>query len=188
MLLAFVWALAEATVWPIMPDAVLVPLALAWPRSWWRHVVAAALGTLLGGIVSYRVGRARPDHAAISALPLVRLPMVQAAARWLTDEGARGVVRQPASGVPYKVFARLAGGQGVPLVPFLGWAVAARGGRFLGMAGGAALLGWRFPSLGGRWFWYATALWSSGFGVALWRTVLAWEVPVPAAPVATDGV
>jgi hypothetical protein len=37
----FVWAVAEATVWPIMPDAVLVPLVGRWVPGavmrgyWW---------------------------------------------------------------------------------------------------------------------------------------------------------
>jgi membrane protein YqaA with SNARE-associated domain len=176
-LLMFVWAVAEATVWPIMPDAALVPLALARPKSWWRLVAASALGTTLGGIVSYRVGQAWPDGGAVSALPLVRPPMVQAVSRWFTDEGARGVVRQPSSGVPYKVFARLAGSQGLALGPFLGWAVAARSGRFMATAGAAALVGRTVPALGRRWFWPATSAWAVIFGVGLWRTVRAWEAP-----------
>ncbi len=179
MLLAFVWALAEATVWPIMPDALLVPLVARRPRSWWRLVVGAALGTLVGGTVSYCIGRSRPDEAAVVALPLVRRPMVQAAARWLTGAGARGVLRQPPSGVPYKVFARLAGSQGVALGPFLGWTLAARGGRFLFSVSGAMLARWLFPAIGGRWYLQATAIWCAAFGVGLWRTVLAWEAAFP---------
>jgi membrane protein YqaA with SNARE-associated domain len=179
MLLAFVWALAEATVWPIMPDALLVPLAARRPRSWWRLVLGAALGTIVGGTVSYRIGRSRPDAAAVAALPLVRAPMVQAASRWLAAAGARGVLRQPPSGVPYKVFARLAGSQGIALGPFLGWTLAARGGRFLFSVGGAMVARWWFPALGDRWFWQATAVWCVAFGLGLWRTVRAWEAPLP---------
>ena len=76
MLLAFLWAVAEATVWPFMPDAVLVPLALARPSSWWRLVLAAALGTTVGGAISYLLARRRPDRTAIERLPLVRPAMV----------------------------------------------------------------------------------------------------------------
>lgn len=185
LLLVFVWAVAEATVWPIMPDAVLVPLALARPQRWWQLVLAAMMGTALGGIVSHRVGRERPDTAAVVALPLVRPLMVEAASRWLTDEGARGVTRQPASGVPFKVFARLAGSRGIDLGAFLAWGVAARTGRFLVSAGGAALLARYVPMLSGRWLRPAAALWSVAFGVGLWRTVRSWETPVR--PVAVEG-
>src|SRR3954470_10872228 len=37
-------ALAEATVRPIMPDAAMMPLAQARPRSWWRRA-ARTLGS-----------------------------------------------------------------------------------------------------------------------------------------------
>jgi len=173
--LTFLWAVAEATVWPIMPDAVLVPLAAERPRSWWRLVLAATLGTVVGGAVSHRLGNGRADFADIARLPLVRQRMVRAAARWLEASGPRGLLRQPASGVPYKVFARLAGGQHLPLVPFLGWTVVARGGRFLFTVGCTVLVRRLFPVLGGRWHRSATAVWAVVFGLGLWRTVRAWE-------------
>jgi membrane protein YqaA with SNARE-associated domain len=173
--MAFLWAVAEATRWPVMPDAVLVPLALARPGSWWRLVVAAALGTSVGGVVSYARARRRPDRSAIVRLPLVRPAMVDAADRWLAAEGPRGARRQPASGVPFKVFARLAGAQGLPLGPFLVWAVGARSLRFAVSAGLAALLARRFQAAVARWFWWLTLLWAVVFCLALWCTVRFWE-------------
>src|SRR5262245_38030524 len=101
------WAVGEATLLPIMPDAVIVPLALARPDSWWRLVLAAMLGSSVGGAVSYVLGRRTPTIASIERLPLVRPAMVAATDRWLTDDGPRGAVRQPLTGVPFKVFARL---------------------------------------------------------------------------------
>jgi membrane protein YqaA with SNARE-associated domain len=173
--LAFVWAVAEATLWPIMPDAVLVPLALARPGSWWRLVLGAALGTLAGSVVSYRLGQQNPEHATIERLPWVRPAMVAAADRWLATEGPRGVWRQPATGVPFKVFARLAGARRLPLGTFLLWAVAARSVRFALAAGLAALMGLRWPGVVTRAFWWLTLLWGLAFGVALWRMVAFWE-------------
>jgi 1-acyl-sn-glycerol-3-phosphate acyltransferase len=172
---AFLWAVAEATIWPIMPDAVLVPLVLARPNSWWRLVVAAALGTSAGGAVSYAVGRRHPGRAAIERLPLVRTAMVDAVDRWLEGEGLRGVWRQPATGVPFKVFARRAGALELPLGQFLFWAVAARSARFVAAAGLAALVSRSWPGVVASWFWWLTLLWSIVFGAALWRLVRFWE-------------
>ena len=173
--LAFVWAVAEATVWPIMPDAVLVPLALARPASWWRLVLAAALGTTVGGAIGYIIGRRRPDRAASERLPLVRPAMVAAADRWLKQHGPRGAMRQPASGIPMKVFARLAGARGMAPGSFLLWAGAARTTRFVISAGLAALVGRAFPAAVQRRLPWLTLLWSLLFGMALWRTVAFWE-------------
>ena len=171
----FGWALAEATVWPFMPDAVLVPLALARPASWWRLVLAAALGTTVGGAISYAIARRRPDRAAIERLPLVRPAMVAAADRWLEQQGPRGAMRQPASGIPMKVFARLAGSRGLAPGSFLLYAGAARTTRFVISAGLAALLGRAFADAVRRRLSWLTLGWSLLFGVALWRTVAFWE-------------
>src|SRR5689334_1430295 len=118
-----VWAIGEATVVPIMPDAIVVPLALADPPSWWRLAVGAMAGTALGGAISYALGRRSPDRTSVERLALIRPAMVAATDRWLIAEGARGVRRQPLTGVPFKVFARVAGARGLPLGPFIAYAV-----------------------------------------------------------------
>lgn len=174
-LAVLLWAVAEGTFWPIMPDAILVPLALRRPASWWQLVTAAALGTATGGAVSYVLGRRRPERERVSRLPLVRPAMVAAAADWLMHEGARGVWRQPATGIPFKVFARLAGARQLPPGRFLLWAILARSARFTLAAGLAALVGRRWPSLRtGRWWWLTLLVWWAAFGAALWRLVSFW--------------
>ena len=169
------WAVAEATLWPIMPDAALTPLAAAYPAAWWRLAATAAAGSALGGLLSYLVGWRLPVEPLLARLPLVRPPMAAAAARWLADEGPAGLRHQPLSGLPFKVFALLAGRQRLPLLPFLGWAVLVRGLRFLAVAGGAALLGARFDQLVRRWSRPLVLLWSVAFLLGLWQTVRQWE-------------
>jgi membrane protein YqaA with SNARE-associated domain len=169
--LAFFWALAEGTVWPIMPDAALVPLALARPASWRRLVLAAALGTAAGGAISYLLGRRSPERASVERLALVRPAMVTAVDGWLAREGARGVWRQPATGVPFKVFARRAGARELSVIRFFGWALLSRSIRFALLAGIAALVGARVS----RWYWPITGLWALVFGAALWRLVAFWS-------------
>ena len=176
-LLVGAWSVAEATVWPIMPDALLVPLAFARPRAWWRIVLAAAGGTALGGAWTYRAGRRQSSGGAAWQPPLVRPRMVAAVRGWLASEGARGVRRQPASGVPFKVFAHEAGAMGVPLAPFLGWAVGTRTVRFAVAAGGAALAGQLLPrAITSRPF-LLLATWCLVFAGGLWRTVGVWSDP-----------
>lgn len=169
------WALAEATVWPIMPDAALAPLAAARPAAWWRLAAVAAAGSALGGLLSYLVGRWRPVEPLLARLPLVRPPMAAAATRWLADEGSAGLRHQPLSGLPFKVFALLAGRQRQPLLGFLAWAVLVRGLRFLAVAGGAALLGARCEGLVRRRGWPLALLWGLAFLLGLRHTVGQWE-------------
>jgi membrane protein YqaA with SNARE-associated domain len=175
-LLVGAWSVGEATVWPIMPDAVLVPLAFARPHDWWKLVAAAAGGTALGGAMTYIVGtRGIGRHGCAWHPPLVRPRMVAAVRRWLEVEGARGVRHQPASGVPFKVFAREAGALGIPFAPFLGLAVSARATRFALAAGGAALARSYLPrALAGHPRLLLTS-WIVLFGIGLWRTLAAWS-------------
>ena len=176
-LLVSIWSVAEATVWPIMPDAVLVPLAFARPRDWWRLVLAATAGTALGGVLTYLAGARRGGSGTDWQAPLVRPRMVVAVRNWLGSEGARGVRRQPASGIPFKVFAREAGALRIPLIPFLAWAVGTRGLRFALAAGGAAVCRDHLPSRVAMHSRLLLAAWTVVFGLGLWRTVAAWSGP-----------
>jgi membrane protein YqaA with SNARE-associated domain len=171
----FAWAAGEATIWPIMPDAGLVPLAALRPRDWWRLALAATAGSLMGGLLSYGLGRRVPPEPLLARLPLVRPPMVAQARRWLATEGALGLRHQPLSGLPYKVFALLAGSIGIPPGPFLAASLAARGARFLVVSGLAAALGLRFAPLVRRHRGPLLVAWSAAFLLGLRRMVTAWE-------------
>jgi membrane protein YqaA with SNARE-associated domain len=167
--------MAEATVWPLMPDAALVPLAAARPAEWWRLALLAATGSAVGGVIGYAVGRVARLGWLLDLLPLVRPAMVATADSWLAREGASAVRRQPLSSIPFKVLDLLAGARRVPLGPFLFWTITARGARFLIASGLAAVLARRFQSLVRRYPRGLMLLWGILFLVGLRRTVLAWE-------------
>jgi 1-acyl-sn-glycerol-3-phosphate acyltransferase len=172
---AFGWAVAEAVLWPLMPEAALVPLAAATPAAWWQLATASILGSSLGGAVGHALGRRGWSGWLLGHAPLVLPAMVGAADAWLADEGARGVLHQPLSGVPYKVFALRAGARGVPLAPFLGWAACGRGARFLAACGAAALAGSALPDRLRDHPLPLLAVWSVVFGVGLGRILAAWS-------------
>jgi len=94
---------------------------------------------------------------------------------WLVDEGPVGVRHQPLSGLPFKVFARVASARSLPPLAFLAWAAVARGARFLAVCGAAALAGRRFASLVRQRRLLLLGLWALVFTAGLARTVRAWE-------------
>jgi 1-acyl-sn-glycerol-3-phosphate acyltransferase len=176
VVLAAAWAAAEATVWPIMPDFVLVPCAAARPAAWWRLSLVAAAGSATGGLLMHTLGRRGAALSLLASLPLVRAPMVAAAASWLADEGPRGLRHQPLSGLPYKVFALQAGALGLLLPSFLVWTlVAARGARFLAVSGVAALISHSLNGRVQRLGWPLLGLWSVVFLLGLRFSVRSWE-------------
>src|SRR5687767_302447 len=127
----FAWAVAEATVWPILPDALLAPLILARrTRRLWL-VAACIAGMTLGGIVTVLVAHWAPSFALdlLRDLPLVTEEQVRGAADGVRDHGAAGFLIQPVSGIPFKAWAVAAGVQDLSPLPVIAAFVVARGVR-----------------------------------------------------------
>lgn len=134
---AFLWALAESLVWPLIPDSFLMALVLAAPGRLGRLWGATVAGTVTGGLVGLRLS----GHGLTWPLPLVTGRMREAANGWLAA-GAPGLAHQPLSGVPYKAFVSQAADHGIEP---LDWAMATlvyRGGRMAAAAVVAAGAGW----------------------------------------------
>ena len=125
--LVFCWSVAEAMWWPIIPDFLVAPLALAAPRRWIVVAAAATAGSVLGGVVAFHLGSA--GDWFLSSAPLLTPRMHEQAATWMTQAGAGGLLQQPLSGIPYKVFALQAAERGLSLPGFLAMSIAARGLR-----------------------------------------------------------
>ena len=125
----FVWAFAEAYVWPVVPDVALASAAFLVPEGAAWFAAAAVVGSAVGGataMTAYRQGLRWP-------LPLVTPRMRSKVATWL-DRGAVGLVYQPLTTVPYKVFVVEGGGRCLGLAAWTLWTVVFRGARMSGVA------------------------------------------------------
>jgi len=154
--LLFVWAVAEATVWPLLADFALAPLALVCAgRRTWALAAAAIAGMAVGGIVSVLVSSAWPGFALdlLRDLPLLTEAHIAGARDELADRGVAGFLVQPWSGIPFKAWAVMAGQQGLAPLLVIGTFIAARATRMLITAAVARLLG----RAGGGWLrdWFA---------------------------------
>lgn len=130
------WAVAEALVFPLIPDSGLAGMAFASPRRARRLWVAGVLGTAVGSAAAVWLAR----QGLSWPLPLVTDRMAASAAQWVTAEGASALAHQPLSGVPVKAF-NATGAPGVPIAAWVGWVALARGGRMavsVAVAAGAA--------------------------------------------------
>jgi 1-acyl-sn-glycerol-3-phosphate acyltransferase len=169
LVLVALWSVAEAIVWPLVPEVVLFALVLAAPRAGLRLVPTAVLASMAGGLCTLALGSAGIAPAA----PLVTERMRIAVAEQTAAEGAHAVRHQPLSGIPFKVYAAEAGRAGAGPLQFLAAAVGHRGLRIASVGAACTLLGvalrrWpqRYPAvlLGGY------ALFTIGFAavVASW--------------------
>jgi membrane protein YqaA with SNARE-associated domain len=164
----FAWALGEATVWPVIADALLAPMAAASRRPA-ALACASISGMTLGGVAAciYAYTWPRSAHAVLQRLPLTRTDQLGTAEARLLRHGAGALWLQPYSGIPMKVWS-VAGGQArlhpVRAVPIF---IASRALRMSLTAAIAHLLGARFHELLRRRFGLLSALYITGF-VAIW--------------------
>jgi membrane protein YqaA with SNARE-associated domain len=131
---AFLWGVAEATLFVIVPD---VLLSIAVIQRGWRTAFPlvgwAVAGALLGGAGAYQWSAGHPDTAAafLDSLPAISPAMIETARADLAREGLWVLVIGAFTGVPYKIFAMMAPAAGIKLLPFLLASIPARVARFV---------------------------------------------------------
>jgi membrane protein YqaA with SNARE-associated domain len=133
-------AFAEASFFPIPPDALLVPMALARPDRAWRLALVCTLGSVTGGALGYLIGYALFD---VLAQPILRAYHYQDAfaafqatyARW----GLWVILIKGLTPIPYKIVAIASGAARFDFLVFMLASAATRGLRFFAVAG---LLRW----------------------------------------------
>lgn len=150
----FVLALAEASFFPVPPDALLIALCMGAHRKWVKFALVCSAGSIVGGAVGYLIGHYAYDligerMIAITASLSGTDPeqLLNIADDWFNKKELWGIKVGPwAVGVagftpiPYKVFTIASGFFGMSLVPFLVASVISRSLRFFLVAGLIGLL------------------------------------------------
>lgn len=135
---------AESSFFPIPPDVMLAPMALARPDKAWRYALLTTLASVIGGALGYAIG-----YFAFEAIePMVRdsgyWDNYVRARQWFADWGVWAVFLAGFSPIPYKVFTIAAGVVGMALLPFLAASLVGRGARFFLVSG---LMVWGGPAM-----------------------------------------
>lgn len=130
--LAFLWGLAEGTFFFVVPDVPISLAAMLRPRKAWRHVVAAIVGSLVGGAVMFHwsAGNSTAAHDAVARVPFVRARMFDEVHASYQARGLGAVFLGPATGTPYKIYA-VEAPEFLGRTTFLLGTIPARGERFL---------------------------------------------------------
>lgn len=125
--LVFFWAMGEAVIWFIIPELLLVLLIFMRVKRKRELLFYDIYGTAAGTIVAFAMDL--PERL-ISSLPYVQHGMVLQVRHWFDEHGILGLVYQPFSGVPYKVFTHLAHEYNFFILTFLIFAVVVRISRY----------------------------------------------------------
>jgi membrane protein YqaA with SNARE-associated domain len=167
----FAWALAEATVWPILPDFLLIPMAAANRRRFHVPLAAAVLGMAAGCATTVLFAYRAPRRAwgVLRQLPLVHEQQIDVARRHLAAHGTAAFLFQPWSGVPSKIWAVVAGAERTNPWPALPALVIARSLRMAVLAGAARMLAGRFGGAIRDHSIVLAATYVGVFSFGLWR-------------------
>jgi membrane protein YqaA with SNARE-associated domain len=135
---------AESSFFPIPPDVMLAPMALAKPEKAWYYAMLTTLTSILGGMLGYLIG----VFAFELVEPLIReagyWTAYQRAGVWFDTWGFWAVFLAGFSPIPYKVFTISAGVIGMSFLPFVLASAIGRGARFYLVAG---LMRWGGPQM-----------------------------------------
>jgi membrane protein YqaA with SNARE-associated domain len=124
-------AFAESSFFPIPPDALLVPMALARPRSAWRFAAICTVASVAGGALGYLIGFAVFDQVARPILQLYGYGLAYAGFQAKFQEyGLWIILIKGMTPIPYKIVTIAAGAARFDFVLFMMASVLTRGARF----------------------------------------------------------
>lgn len=134
----------ESIFFPVPPDVMLAPMALARPRAWWRYALLTTVTSVLGGLIGYALG-----YFAIEAV----MPWIERAGHAGTYASVQDqfvkygvwiMFVAAFTPIPFKVFTVAGGAAAMPLLPFALASLVGRGMRFFLVAG---LIAWGGPRI-----------------------------------------
>jgi len=127
----FVIAIGEASFFPLPPDVLLLPMALAQPRRAWRFAAITTLGSVLGGALGYFIGYALFNKLA---QPIIHLYHYEAGfatfQAGFAKYGAMIILIKGLLPIPYKIVTIAAGAAKFNFWLFMLLSLVTRGARF----------------------------------------------------------
>jgi len=130
------WALAvvafiESSVFPIPPDALMIPMIIAAPRRAFLIAGVATLSSVLGGMLGYYIGWGLFDSVGRPVLEFYgKTEYFEEFAQRYNEWGAWMVLIAGLTPFPYKVITILSGATQLSLPIFIVASILARAGRF----------------------------------------------------------
>ncbi|RKX22935.1 MAG: DedA family protein [Candidatus Zixiibacteriota bacterium] len=150
----FILAFAEASFFPIPPDALLIALCMGAYKKWFKFATICSVGSVLGGVAGYLIGMLAFDTIGEVMLDFSATlagtsseELLSQAQYWFNEKEVWGMLVGPwAVGIagftpiPYKVFTISAGFFNMSFIPFLAASLISRTLRFFIVAGLIGLL------------------------------------------------
>ena len=138
---------AESSFFPIPPDVMLAPMALANRQRAWRYALITTLFSVLGGIAGYLIGYYLFEEVGLPVIEFYHAEEKFAGLKnWFDQYGAWVVFLAGFSPIPYKIFTVGAGVMSLGWLPFVVASLIGRGARFFLVAGAVVFGGDRLEN------------------------------------------
>ena len=125
-----VTAFAEASFFPLPPDALLAPMVLARPERAWRYAAVCSLASVLGGLLGYAIGVfLQPLGVALLQL-FGHSHDLSGYRAWFARNGFVVILLKGLTPIPYKLVTIASGLARFDLGLFVLASAITRGGRF----------------------------------------------------------
>ncbi|KAF3978366.1 MAG: DedA family protein [Methylococcales symbiont of Iophon sp. n. MRB-2018] len=121
---------AESSFFPIPPDVMLAPMALATPDKAFRLAFFTTIFSVLGGMLGYGIGFFMFDSISPWLQETHYWNKYLMAENWFKDWGFWAIFIAGFSPIPYKVFTLAAGALQMMFLPFVVASFIGRGARF----------------------------------------------------------
>jgi membrane protein YqaA with SNARE-associated domain len=132
----------EASVFPIPPDVMLIPMVLAAPSRWWRIALVATVASVVGGWLGYEIGIALYDTIGQKVIALYHLEDAFANFQAKFQQwGGWVVLLKGATPIPFKLVTIASGVVHLDPLIFTLSAIGSRAFRFFLVAGLFRLFG-----------------------------------------------
>ncbi len=125
-------AFAESSFFPVPPDALLIPMALARPDRAIRYALICTVASVAGGMLGYLIGYALFEQVALPLLQLYHYEDAYAVfAERFRQFSLYIILIKGLLPIPFKIITIASGATHVPLGIFIGASLVTRGARFL---------------------------------------------------------
>lgn len=99
--LVLVWAASEAVFWFVIPEFLLIAIIFMKVHKKMELIKYDVIGTIIGTIIGFSL---HLSNDVLIKIPYVTQGMVEQVHHWYSEYGIFGLIFQPFTGVPYKLF------------------------------------------------------------------------------------
>jgi len=121
----------ESSFFPVPPDAMLIPLALARPDKAYFYATVCTVASVAGGVLGWAIGYFLYESLGLWLMTLYGYgDKVEAFRQAYLDWGAWIIVLKGVTPIPYKIVTIASGFAEYPIIPFILLSIVSRGMRF----------------------------------------------------------